>query len=606
MRPSRTKTTGIRVGGYISDDILDRIRQATDIVGLVRESAPLKRAGSAFKALCPFHREKTPSFHVNPERQIFKCFGCGAAGDVFSFVMKTDGVEFVEAVRILAERAHITLPERSPDAPSGKEKKTLFDVNAWAAAMYHRRLVQSDAGKAMLEYLHNRGVTQETIERFELGSAPDEWDSLLKAAKRKKIPAAALQRAGLVSSSDQGDRTYDRFRGRIMFPIRDVRGRVIGFGARALSDDVEPKYLNSPETSLFSKGRVLYGLHEVRDELRHKRRAIVVEGYMDVIMLVQHGVSHAVGVLGTALTREHVRLLRRFVDEATLVFDADNAGRSSAQRSLDAFAAEELAARVAELPDGLDPDDFVRRRGAEAFLALTDNAPDGVRYKLDLALTAQDRGSSLAMANALDDVLATVALMPNSVARSIEIRKIVQITGLPERAVEDRFAHVMRRQRYEPSPAEQGQASRGGRDVERELLEALLTHPEAADGAREDVDLSWFRNDAVRTLVQRLFDMSSSALVTAEQLLAATQEDACRAVLEEIMGREPVASDDPTAWRRRLTDALAAREMAARSEELRSRLTDGPADENEEDALLADKLRADREAQRRRGALSRS
>ena len=597
------------MGKFIPDEVLDRIRQATDIVSLVRESLPLKKAGSAYKALCPFHREKTPSFHVNPERQIFKCFGCGAGGDVFSFLMKTEGLTFAEAAAALAERAHIRLPTTATGNAPPSDKALLHQVNGWAAQTFHHWLVKAPLGKRALQYLLARGVTTDTVERFQLGYAPEGWDGLLKAGRSKSYSPELMARAGLLSSSQDSDRRYDRFRNRLMFPISDVQGRAIAFGARAL-DESEPKYLNSPETPLFAKGRVLYGLHAARAHLKEKRQAVVVEGYMDVIMLYQHGITHAIGVLGTALTRDHVRLLRRYVDEAVLVFDADDADQKSANRSLDAFAAEELAVRVAVLPDGLDPDEFVRRRGAETFLDGLRSARDGIRYKLNRLLAAipADRAeSSLPLARALDDVLATVALMPNAVAQSLEVRTIAEQSGVAEQAVRDRLSRIASRQRFETNETATVESSVSGRQLERELLQAMLAYPETVGIVRPGLDANWLGDRNVRTLIQRLFDLSDSGLPTGPaELLARTQEPPLRETVERIIGLDPIPCKDPETWCRKLLDELEARTLVQTAARLHSEVSRGETRgrEDEDRALMA-KLNAAREAQRKRGRLHR-
>jgi len=596
------------VAQYIPDQVLDRIRQATDIVALLRESLPLKRAGSAYKALCPFHREKTPSFHVNPERQIFTCFGCGEGGDVFSFVMKTEGVSFFEAASVLAERAHIELPKTgTPSAPAG-EKDRLHQVNAWAAEQFHHWLVDRPVGKPVLQYLEARGVDLETVKRFQLGYSPDSWDTLLKTAKQQKQPTHLMARAGLLASKSDSDRLYDRFRNRLMFPIRDVRGRVIGFGARAL-DNSEPKYLNSPETPLFSKGRVLYAIDRARDDLREKRQAIVVEGYMDAITAHQYGVKRSIGVLGTALTRDHVRTLRRYVDEVVLIFYADNAGLTSASRSLDAFAAEELSARVVTLPDGLDPDDFLRRHGAEAFLDCVRGAVDGITHKLNRALEAAAGNggkSTLAQSKALDDVLATVALMPNPVAQSVEIKKIAERTKLPEQALRQRLERLASGHR--PRTADLPARPRAGssRAIERELLLAMLTYPDTVGVVQKNLDVALLRDTEVRVLIQRFLGMSESAEpIGPADLLARTQEEPHRRIIEEIIGGDPVQADVPQEWCRELINEIEARAHEEKAGEYQSRVASGEAHSREaRDNVLMAKLDAVREAHRSRGKWS--
>jgi DNA primase len=528
------------VSNSVSDQVLDRIRQATDIAALVRNIVPLKKSGSGQIGLCPFHKEKTPSFHVNSEKQIFKCFGCGVGGDVFSFVMKTDGVSFMEAVRLLAERAHVELPERDGHAPPPGEKERLYEVNGWAAETFHHWLLRDPAGKAALEYLKKRGLSEKTIKEFKLGFSPDSWDSLVKAASRKKYGGELLRKAGLTATNERSDRSYDRFRNRVIFPIRDAQDRVIGFGGRSLGDE-EPKYLNSPETPLFSKGRVLYALDKARAVLREKRCAVVVEGYMDAVMAHQFGVTWTVAVLGTALSQEHVRVLRRHADEAVLLFDSDNAGQSSASRSVDAFAAEEMPVRVATLPGGLDPDEYLLQHGLEAFLAQLDGSPDGVTYKLERALAGAELPG--AGTKALDDVLATVALMPNSTAQFQEVRKIATRTGVHEHLLQQRLQSLAAAPQSwsDEAPAQESRPAR--MDYDRQLLSLMLAYPQTVPLAREQLHIETLNDTAVRALVQRVFALAESSAETGPaELLARTQEEELRAVVEDVMVRSPVAA----------------------------------------------------------------
>ena len=588
------------MSNYLSDQVLDRIRQATDITALVRNIVPLKKSGSGQIGLCPFHKEKTPSFHVNPEKQIFKCFGCGVGGDVFSFVMKTDGLSFMEAVRALAERAHIELPERDGRGPPPGEKERLYEVNAWAAETFHAWLLRDPAGKRALEYLKKRGLTEKTIKEFKLGFSPDSWDSLVNAAAKRKYGGELLRKAGLTATNERSDRSYDRFRNRVIFPIRDAQDRVIGFGGRSLGDE-EPKYLNSPETPLFSKGRVLYALDKARAGLREKRRAVVVEGYMDAVMAHQFGVTWTVAVLGTALSQEHVRVLRRHADEAVLLFDSDNAGQSSASRSVDAFAAEEVPVRVATLPDGLDPDEFLLQRGVEAFLAQLDGSPDGVTYKLERALAGAE--PSAAGAKALDDVLATVALIPNATTRFQEVRKIAARTGVHEHLLQQRLQTLSAAPQSwsDEAPA---QESRPRMDYDRQLLSLMLAYPQTVPLVREQLDIKTLNDAAVRALVQRVFTLAESSAETGPaELLARTQEEELRAVVEEMIAREPAATTttDPAGTCTWLLRQIEARGHLRLAGELHRKVTAASAPSATD---LNARLRALQEAHRARGTLN--
>jgi len=523
--------------------------------------------------------------------------------------MKAENVDFPEAVRILAERAHIELPEAGAagQTASRDEKTLIFRANNWAARMFHHWLLADKAGLDARRYLEKRGVTEKTIKDFQLGYAPGGWSALLDAAREKKIELNLLEKAGLILQRERNEGHYDRFRNRLIFPIRDRSRRVIAFGARAL-DDAEPKYINSPETPLFAKSRTLYGLDMARDAFKKNRSAIVVEGYMDVIMAHQHGIPRTVGVLGTALTRDHVRLLRRYVDSAVLVFDADSAGMNSAERSIDAFAAEELGVRVVALPGGLDPDDFLRKNGTDAFLRAVESAADGLAFKLDHLLDGlpeRERGSPTQMAKKLDNVLATIALIPNTVTQSLEIKKIMERTGVPEIALQRRVERLSSGRRYSIRETPAAQSSPARREPGRELLEAMLTYPATIAYVRPRLAPDAIENAAVRELVERLFALAETEKsCSAADLLAHVQDETQRGIIEEIIGGEEAKVSDPEEWCRDLLAALKVREQRKASAEIGRKITAAKSlDRDARNRLLEAKLEAARESQRARQKL---
>ncbi|WP_417914180.1 DNA primase [Candidatus Electronema sp. JM] len=360
----------------------ERIREAADIVQIVGEHVQLRRAGGHFTGLCPFHGEKTPSFSVNPQRQSYKCFGCGESGDVFSFLMKYQNLSFPEVMKALAGRYQISLPEpklSEAEEAQRQQRGLLHAVNQAAAQLYHEVLLKAPQAEAARQYLIRRGVPQEFLVRYQLGYAPNDWDF---AASRltKTFPAEAVAQAGLIAAKKNG--WYDRFRDRIMFPILDAGGKTAAFGGRILGDG-QPKYMNSPESLVFSKGRVLFGLHQHRDAIRQSRRAVLVEGNFDLLLLDVHGISNTVAPLGTALTKEHVRTLRGCCNEAVLLFDGDAAGQKAAKRAVPLFLAERMEAKAALLPSGHDPDSFVREQGAAALQELISKAQPLAEFIFD-------------------------------------------------------------------------------------------------------------------------------------------------------------------------------------------------------------------------------
>jgi DNA primase len=364
-----------------SKDFIQKVLNATDIVELVSEhGVALKQTGINFKGLCPFHSEKTPSFNVNSQRGFFHCFGCKASGDSIKFLMQIDRLSFTETVEELAKRAGIPLEKNSAQTrrQSSEEEGGLRCLRE--AASFYRENLSGPVGKIAQKYLHQRQVSENMSERFQLGISPDSWDETLKSLKQKNIPQQIIARAGLIKSGEKTGNFYDTFRGRLMFPIKDVRGRCIGFGARAVKPDDKPKYLNSPETSYYHKSRTLYGLFEGLEDIRKKRRLIFVEGYLDVIRLHEHGFTETVAPCGTALTPEHLKIVSRYADTAILLFDGDTAGKNAALRHAHLLLPQSMESYILNLPEGEDPDTFLLIHGKEGFEQLLERKVPALDY----------------------------------------------------------------------------------------------------------------------------------------------------------------------------------------------------------------------------------
>jgi len=395
----------------LHDDLKERVRDAIDIVDLVGTYLSLRRAGKAMVGLCPWHEDSRPSFQVNPERQTFRCWVCNIGGDVFSFLMKMERLEFREALEQLAQRAGIDLPRGRGGLPTD-EKASILAALSWAADRYRDCLRGAPEAKPARDYLTARGLTQQTIDTFRLGYAPPAWDWLLRQASAAGISTAHLAKAGLVVERQDRSGHYDRFRDRAMFPICDHLARCVAFGGRVLpgAPPDSAKYINSPETQLFSKSSMLYGLDTARDAMSKSRRAIVVEGYTDCLAARQAGIHDVVAVLGTALGERHAKLLRRYADRIVLVLDGDDAGRRRANEILDVLLAEPIDLRIARLPLGVDPCEFVLEQGRDAFETLVASAGDPLDYRLDEALAslAPDAGDDASLA-AVESVLAALA-----------------------------------------------------------------------------------------------------------------------------------------------------------------------------------------------------
>lgn len=361
-----------------TDEWIEEVRSVSDLVDVIGETVPLKKAGANYKGCCPFHHEKTPSFMVSPEKGIYKCFGCGESGDAIAFVMKTQNMNFIEAVEYLAGRANIAIPEQSDEVdPDRKEKKRLYELNREAAIYFYRNLKNAREAYA---YFQKRSLTIETIQKFGLGFSSDEWQELKEAMLKKGFTEEEMMNTGLLSKSEKTGRTYDRFRGRMMFPIQDIRGRMIGFGGRVL-DKGEPKYLNSPETKIFNKRFNLYALNLAKKDAR-REGLILVEGYMDVIALHQVGITTAVASLGTALTKEQAHLIKRYTDQVYICYDSDSAGQKATDRAIQVLLDAKMEPRIITLGKAKDPDEWIQRNGVESFRQAIKTATYFVDYQL--------------------------------------------------------------------------------------------------------------------------------------------------------------------------------------------------------------------------------
>ena len=430
---------GTRTGMYFSDDIIAAVRAASDIVDVVSDYVRLKKRGSNFFGLCPFHEEKTPSFSVNPELQIYKCFGCGAGGDVFRFVREVEGMSFPESVRTLAEKAGIELPEEGATSRERADAmEAVYGTLRFAARFFYGQLTQADSGQKALEYMQHRGYSNAMIREFGVGYAPDGWDRLLKEAEAKHISAETLEQAGLVIPQKSGEGYYDRYRDRVMFPIFSHMGKVLGFGGRVLDDaagdqeNPQPKYINSPETLVYDKRRVLYGLRQARQVIREQEEAVLVEGYTDVMSLHQAGVRNTVASCGTSLTREQVQLLHRYAQRIVLVFDADGAGEKAARRAIDLVLAEGMSVYVVEPPAGEDPDSIAQREGASLHDYLIKHRVDFVRWLHDADHRAGRFDTPEGRAAGIRAVLQAIACIPDVLTREAWLPRASEMFSVPE------------------------------------------------------------------------------------------------------------------------------------------------------------------------------
>ena len=467
---------------FYPDGILDEVRSAVNIVSVITEYVPLRKRGRNHVARCPFHNEKTASFSVNEERQIFHCFGCGLGGDVFRFLMQIERLSFPEAVQFLAERQGIALPAADAAVPavSTVNKKDMHNAMAEAAAAFGQALLSSSDGKPALEYLRGRGVTFETIERFRLGFSPATGNFLTALLQKKGFSVETLTDCGLCRRTEEGNRVYDYFRGRIMFPITDIQGRTVAFGARAM-DDRPPKYLNSPETRLYNKSRNLFGLSYSKDAIRKRGSAVLVEGYMDCIIPFQHGVDNVVASCGTSLTSEQAELLGRYARNVVVSYDADAAGQNAAQKSLEIFLEGDFDVRVLSLPDAKDPDEYIRTAGVEEYRRRENEAAPWLEFVLNKAIREQgglDDPKKKALA--CNAVLPYLARLPNEVERSEYVSLLARRLGIEDRNLLAELRKAAR-DKKDGFQNETLTAAAALRPAEKKLLQLILGNADLQD-----------------------------------------------------------------------------------------------------------------------------
>jgi len=501
------------MAGFLSPATREQIRAASDIVDVIGSYVTLKRAGANFVALCPFHKEKSPSFNVNPQRQIFHCFGCGKGGDVFTFVKEFENVEFMDAVRRLAERAKIPLEfENSPgDQQSRHLKDRLLEIHAQLTQRWQNCLANEAAGQAARDYLAQRGVTAEAIQLFRIGAAPESWDDTVNWARSKNFDLDTVEKAGLIVRKEETGRYYDRFRGRLMFPICDEQGRVVAFSGRVLPGDESPaKYVNSPETAIFTKSKIFFGLDKSKRAILDAGCAVICEGQLDLIACYMGGVQNIVAPQGTAFTEQHARILKRFANEVVLCFDSDNAGQNAAVRALDHLLASGLAVRVAVVPPPHDPDSYIKAHGGAAFGQVIKNAEGFFDYYLKRLCATHDLTSDKGRLAVLGAMGEAVLKTGNGVLIDTYAQKTALRLGVAPEAVRAEFKKnpspaltytVSDEEMAEGAEAAEAEEMPRPSPLELHLLKLLFLHDELADLAMAQLELEWITHPQVRHIV---------------------------------------------------------------------------------------------------------
>ncbi|MFU8811640.1 MAG: DNA primase [Balneolaceae bacterium] len=489
----------------LGDQKKEEIRDAADIVEVVGDYVRLKRSGSGFTGLCPFHDEKTPSFHVNPSMGIYKCFGCGESGDVYSFVMAMEGVSFPEALRSLAERYGISLPEydQPQDREEQHEREGIMHALRFAGLFFYRMLNELEEAEPARAYLEKRGYKRDTIRTYGLGYAPGSGSALLKAAQQEGIEEQYLLQADLVKPSTRGDGTYDTFRERLMFPIFNPSGKVIAFAGRILDDSKKTaKYVNSAQTSVYNKSEVVYGVNFAKNEIRKREEAILVEGYTDVITMHKHGIENVVASSGTSLTEAQIRLLMRYGKRLVMIYDADDAGQTAMDRGLNIALSQGMDVQLLQLPDREDPDSFVKQFGAESFLDLKkEKAHDFITYLIQKAEAQQKMNNPAERAELINSILKRIALIPDEIQRQVFVQHLHQLTQAYRKGSDRELFQQLEKEVAEQARSSQRRSRREHAQTRRaEPQEAPPRHPSPQPVHRKKIPN--YEKEVIRLMLQ--------------------------------------------------------------------------------------------------------
>ncbi|QDV23049.1 DNA primase [Aureliella helgolandensis] len=606
-------------------DTKERVRAATDIVDLIGSRLELRRQGRNYVALCPWHKDSRPSLQVNTEKQIWKCWVCDIGGDVFTYLMQDQGLSFGDALRQLADRAGIALDQGKSDqrkyAANAERKAALYRTLAWAEEKFHKYLMDSQDGATAREYLKQRGISDESLELFKVGLAPNAWSVLLDSAKKQNLSAEVLEAAGMVIRRDRGGH-YDRFRNRIMFPIRDRDKKTIAFGGRVLpGSDEGAKYINSPETRLFQKSQQLYGFDIAATPIRQTRQAVVMEGYTDVIIAHQFGVTNSVAVLGTALGTAHLKLLRHYCDQIVLLLDGDEAGQKRSDDVLELFLHAQMDVRVLTLPDKMDPADFLLKHGTDALKDLLADSVDAMEFKMRRVSTGFDPMVDTHRANqAVEEMLSLLAKVPSSGLISNEsfrlrqnqiLPRLARRFSIPEDSLRSRLTDLRKkgeRLTKRPSQADAAQPTRLLRPgdlspFERELLELIIVAPQVAPLALERVQSGWLECEAARQMLDayQTLEFEGQSLEF-ESVMIALEDSSLKSLLvtlhDQANAKLQYTRDSAENRLQVLTQRMGEQQDVMRRQQLVSELQNNKMSEKAEMDVLQDMIR---EARLRQG-----
>jgi DNA primase len=594
---------------------IDDLRRQTDIVRVIQDYVSLKKKGANWMACCPFHKEKTPSFSVSPAKEIFYCFGCHKGGSVFNFVMETEGVSFPEAIKIVAEKSGVPLPKMIDDGrfeAKRQEADEVIELNKWALEWWEQQLEHGGAeSRVAREYLTKREITDETRKTFQLGYAPDSWDALSIYLRQKGATQVQIERSGLVVKKEDGG-SYDRFRGRLMFPVMDVQGRPIAFGGRTLKPDEDAKYINSPETAAYIKGRNLFGLNLTRDEIRKQKFAILVEGFLDLIVPYQFGVRNVVASLGTSLTPEQAKLLGRFARKVVVNYDGDRAGVQAAKRAIEILLAEDLEVKVLVLPDNADPDEFIRHHGAGEYQQHRGDAQPHIQFVIDQAVRDRNLHRPAEKAEAVEEVLPYVRAVRSRIQKREYFDIAMDALRVTDAPLKRELWYSLRSgARSDGTSVKQkvlGRAEAKPTIAEQQLLELLFADEELRHTILPRLDPGEYEDLPTAAIFQALIDIEKEGTtLDYENLSQKTEGDALAAeLLPMLLMGDALRSDNEDFDERRISaerciDTLRLIRVDRRIDELR---TEVAAAERNGDTERMDRLAIEQiELTRQRSAL---
>lgn len=546
------------MSNFIPEEKIEEIKNAADIVEVISDYVLLKKTGKNYSGLCPFHSEKDASFTVSPAKQIFHCFGCNTGGNVFNFLIRHDGISFPEAVRFLARRYGVDLPERKMSRAMREqisEREKLLRINRMAMDYYHWNLLHDSYGKQAMAYLKNRAMSSSIVERFQLGYARNSWDGLCRYLQRKQVPMELIEKSGLVIPRKSGSGHYDRFRERIIFPIYNLNKQVIGFGGRVLDASL-PKYLNSPETPVYHKSKSLYGLHLARNKCRETRTIYIVEGYFDLLALHQYGVENAGATLGTALTTDHIHMIKGFAEKVILVFDGDDAGIQASLRSVGIFIEKGMQARVMLLPKGHDPDSFIRKSGLEAFETVAAKSRSVITFIME---SAQKKfGLSVeGKMRILDELKKPLASIEDRTAREAYIKEVSEYLGVKEYSLKEKIDkaaveiqktgtayrnrstnRIQQKDSLKRPLTATDRKQTAGTRLERQILAMMLQYPEILPDIVQNKVLDHFVTETLKTLGELILSKKNEKNLDVSNLISIVDDEQKRNILASLSIKE--------------------------------------------------------------------